>query len=166
MKNTKFVSGILAVVAIAFLTTMGSCKKDDDDDNNGGSGTSVSKAGLLTSGGWIATSFEVTFPAPIGTIDQYAMMDACEKDDILYFNSDKTILDDEGATKCDPSDPQSMSGGTWELTDNDTKLAINDDGDIFDLDIISLTADVMSIEITEYDSSLMSDIVIKMSYRH
>ena len=50
-------------------------------------------------------------------------MDNCTKDDLVTFNANGTITDDEGPTKCDPDDPQTTTDGTWTLTDN-TKLTI------------------------------------------
>ncbi|MGB0391683.1 MAG: lipocalin family protein [Salibacteraceae bacterium] len=163
MKN-KHTSIFFAVIGIALLTALGSCKKDDD--NGGSDGTSVSKAGLLTSSGWVTTSIEATFPDPIGTMDVFATFDDCEKDDIMIFKSDKSIVADEGATKCDPNDPQTESAGTWELTSNDTKLRIDDAGYVDEFDIITLTSSQMSIQITEYDSGLMADITYKMTLSH
>ena len=35
-------------------------------------------------------------------------------DDYLKFNADKTLVHDAGATKCDPTDPQTENG-TWSM---------------------------------------------------
>jgi hypothetical protein len=48
----------------------------------------------------------------------------CEKDDIYTFKSDSTGIVDEGATKCDPADPQTLPF-SWELTNNQTVLTSN-----------------------------------------
>jgi hypothetical protein len=165
MKTTKYVSALIAIFAIAFLSTLESCKKDDSTDS-GSSGTAVTKSGLLTTGSWVMTSMEVTFPAPIGAMDMFASMDDCEKDDLVIFNSDKTVTDDEGATKCDSTDPQTSTGGSWNLTSSDTKLAIEEDGESFEFDIVSLTSDALSLTVTQYDSSFQADITIKVAYKH
>lgn len=52
----------------------------------------------------------------------------CEIDDIMTFQSDQKISYDEGATKCDPSDPQTTTDGTWSF-DNATKMLTEQDAD-------------------------------------
>lgn len=165
MKNKKYFSTLLAVLAVGFLFSFQSCKKDDDGDAGGG-GTAVTKAGLLTSGGWILKSMEADFPAPIGTMDMYALMDECDKDDIMTFKSDKTTLGDEGATKCDPNDPQTTGTGTWELTSNDTQLEVTEDGETTVMTITSLTSDELLVEVTEYDSSIMANLTMRIGFKH
>jgi hypothetical protein len=164
MKTTKFITALMAIFAIAFLSTLESCTKDDD--NNGSGTVAVTKAGLLTSSGWIMKSMVATFPAPIGDMDLYAMEEECAKDDILLFKSDKTITGDEGAIKCDPADPQTTDEGTWELTSNDTKLVLTDDGEVTEFTITSLTSTELLMELTQYDSSFQAEITMKVGFKH
>ena len=163
MKTTKFITALMAIFAIAFLSTLESCTKDGD---SGSGAAAVTKAGLLSSSGWVMKSMVATFPAPVGDMDVYALEDACSKDDIINFNSNKTVTGDEGATKCDPADPQTTDDGTWELASNDTKLVLTEDGDVTEFTITSLTSSELLMELTEYDSSFQAEITIKVGFKH
>lgn len=98
-----------ALLMVLFVLTAVSCKKDKPREE------------LLTSGAWRATSISVAL-GPL-TVDAFAELEDCEKDDRMTFKSDKTVEIDEGATKCNPSDPQTYSLGAWSLSDNDNKLS-------------------------------------------
>ncbi|HRI61004.1 MAG TPA: lipocalin family protein [Saprospiraceae bacterium] len=54
-------------------------------------------------------------------------VDDCEADNCNTFKSDQTFVTDEGATKCDPNDPQSAIGA-WSISDDGKKLSISDAG--------------------------------------
>jgi hypothetical protein len=112
MKN---ISTIASLVIIALF----SCKKDKQ---------TKTKGELLTSGSWHVSAYTVD-PAMDwdgdGTDETnvYTVMEQCIKDDHTTFHTDGTGELDEGATKCDDSDPQSLSL-TWTLSQNDTKLTV------------------------------------------
>lgn len=97
-----------------------SCKKDDEQTT----------AELLThSDGWILVAATVSPPivdptTGISFTDIYATMDDCEKDDIVFLKSDGTYIQDEGAAKCDPSEPQTTTG-TWSLDADGKTLTID-----------------------------------------
>ena len=97
------------------LIALNACKKDDAKP--------ASKADLLTSGTWRLTA-AVTDMDGDGTFetDEYAALGTCFTDNIWTFNSNNSIAVDEGATKCDPSDPQ-VQTGSWQLTNNQTNLS-------------------------------------------
>ncbi|RYF98919.1 MAG: hypothetical protein EOO02_17970, partial [Chitinophagaceae bacterium] len=54
-------------------------------------------------------------PVPAGYLE------ACETDNLITFKVDGTGTIDEGANKCDPSDPQSV-GFSWTFKNNETIL--------------------------------------------
>jgi len=86
------------------------------------------------------------------TNDMFAMMEDCEKDDTNKFNTDKTVVTDEGATKCDSSNPQKTTS-TWSFNADETVLTITDDGDVITLSILELTDKVLKLKSTEtFDS--------------
>ncbi len=96
------------------------CKKSD---NGGGGGNTRSTT--LTNGKWLQTAqTSQTITNGVGGLvdDDFAGMSACEKDDYTIFNSSNLIIIDEGATKCDATDPQQYTVGQWTLLDSDTKL--------------------------------------------
>ena len=103
----------------ALLIALNSCKKDDAKP--------ASKADLLTSGTWRLTA-AVTDMDGDGTFetDEYAAFGTCFTDNIWTFNSNGSVAVDEGATKCDPSDPQ-VQTDTWQMTNNETNLSFAGD---------------------------------------
>ncbi len=114
MKFTLKTLLLLAVAAATFVA----CDSDNDDDK--------SPEEILTSVScWQQAKSELYNPATSQWEDQG--VDDCSKDDCTNFNSDKTLAFDEGATKCDPSDPQT-STGTWSLSSDGKTLTITQDG--------------------------------------
>lgn len=107
----------LFVLVAVMATLVSSCKKDDDNNsNNPSGGSSATKTEMITAKSWKVTGLTV------GGQDFYSQMDACDKDDLHTFKTDNTYIYDEGASKCDPSDPQVISTGTWKFTENETKI--------------------------------------------
>lgn len=129
-----------ALLMVLFVLTAVSCKKDKPREE------------LLTSGSWRASSISVTL-GPF-TVDGYADLEDCEKDDRLTFKSDKTVEIDEGPTKCDPAAPQTFSIGTWSLSDNDNKLTYG--GTTYD--ILELTENRLRLRGSISDSGLTGTI--------
>ena len=157
LKNTT-----LFLAAAATILSFGSCSKDDD---NNGDSNPVSKTTLLTTGGWVIYSnIEIQGP---NTYDIFASNNDCDKDDILIFNKNSSITFDEGATKCNPSDPQTYTQDTWALVSNDTKLSITlDNGGVELIDIITLTSTEMTLQVTYDDPNSDDDIITTVSLRH
>lgn len=115
-------------MGIAATLTFTSCKKDEE----------LSKTEMLTTGSWIQVG---------ATEDGQDVWDAdyedCEKDDITTFSSDGTFTIDEGATKCNPSDPQISDSGTWELSSDEKTITIKG----FPAEIITLTSADLVVKI-------------------
>lgn len=113
------------------------CKKDDDNV------TPVTAVDLLASGTWNIDTIGFDGDKN-GTIDEPVPggLQACELDNTLTFNRDSTTgVFDEGATKCDTSDPQTIDFG-YELKNGDS--VINFTGNLpgelkGDVNILTLT---------------------------
>jgi len=109
-----------AIAAICCaITCLLACKKDSE---------TKSKKDLLTTGSWHVSAYTVDPAIDFdgdGTDETnvYAVMDQCIKDDHTTFFENGTAELDEGATKCDPSDPQTMSL-TWSINQEETKLEV------------------------------------------
>lgn len=159
MKTTKLFGAFLLIFAAAFLSTLESCKDENSDDT-----TSVSKTGLLTSSAWTNSSMEIETNG--STTDMWMFLDDCDKDDKITFYTDKSIITDAGTLKCDPSEPQTETGGTWAFNANETKLEITDDGEVFMFDVITLSSSSLMIESTEFDSLLQQNVTYRMGYVH
>lgn len=139
----KILFGFLAATLICF----NSCKKDDGGGN-------TDKTAILTSGKWQLTAQSTlttknAVAQPIN--DEYADLDGCERDDFMQLRSDKNIIMDEGASKCDPTDPQIYTVGTWSLLANDTKLRQSNVMVTIDWDIEQLDDNTLKISTTSSD---------------
>ncbi len=114
------------------------------DDSTEPSPSSNSNTDLLTSSAWIMTAGKIEPPIVIfGTefSDLYATMEDCDRDDQTIFNADFTGSEDEGATKCDPDDPQSEAFN-WAWGANESQLVY----DSTTFDIKSLTTTELKLE--------------------
>jgi Lipocalin-like domain len=104
----------------------------------------VSNMTLITQAAWKYdtagigddSSGVIVAPPPPGVVKD------CEKDNIFYFNTNGTGTEDEGATKCDSTSPQTVAF-TWSFNGNQN--AINSSDSLFagiggSISITSLTA--------------------------
>lgn len=88
------------------------------------------------------------------TEDNISDFDSCDQDDFGVYNADGTMRGDEGPTKCDPSDPQTIDGGYWQLLENDTKLRLFNPNsawfpeDTVTADVLTLTDDLLQYHYT------------------
>jgi hypothetical protein len=125
------------VLATLGLAAVG-CSDDSED-------SAPSKTSLLTAKSWRPTAITV---GGTNFID-FLLPDPCDKDDFVTFKADKTAVYDEGADRCDPSDPQT-STGSWEFTNNEAKLKItppsgNSIVEVIEGDIITLNATTLTV---------------------
>ncbi len=131
MKNMKII--LWAFAATALL--LGSCKDDEKSNTE-----------LLVDHQWKITSI-TSDPAidwtgtGVFVTDVYSQYEACEKDDLTIFKSNGVVNYDQGATKCDPSDPQTTTG-TWAFSADEKILTL--DGESFD--IITLDESTLKVK--------------------
>ncbi len=112
--KTRFVNTLFI---LGTLSTFIQCQKDD---------TPVE---ILQNNKWQITSWIANPAVDVnGTklTELSGIIQACSKDDVVLFKSDKTIVSDEGATKCKPTDPQSEPGGKWDLSSDAKNLYLTD----------------------------------------
>lgn len=120
MKKTLFPT----MLALSLLTTVlfVSCAKDEPKK-------APTKTELLCSSPWIMTSLTVDPAVDLGNgiviTDYFTQVPACVKDNLNKYNSDGKGIYDEGASKCDPKDPQT-TGFTWLFSADETKLIENE----------------------------------------
>jgi hypothetical protein len=123
------------LVTVVGLASLSSCKKDDATT------PAPSKTDLLTAKSWKVTDVKVSGQSIYNT----PLFQACDKDNLVKFNPNKTATFDEGATKCDPTSVQSRPG-SWDLTSNETKLKVTDpDGDTVEGTIGTLTSTTLTV---------------------
>ncbi len=144
MKFNKF----LAIAMAATALTFSACSKDDKTEDP----APVDYSANLTGKDWRITGLLLVSPG--GTIDVFAAMDACEKDDLIEFLAAGSVTNKAGATKCDPTDPDTEPGGSWALLNNGSQLRLID-GDTTIATVKELTASNMQLEMTENDMGVI-----------
>ena len=107
MQKRMFSYALLILVSVAVIIA---CKKSSDNNN-----TTKTKTQLITSATWKFDN------AKVAGADISAFLDACDKDNTVTFTSNGSGTADEGATKCDAADPQSVPF-TWTFENNETTL--------------------------------------------
>ena len=108
-----------ALVLLLGSLCFGACGKDNDDDDKEKTNTEK-----ITLSAWKYDKAEADTdkngaadtPIPPGFIE------ACETNNTITFKTDNTGIIDEGATKCDPSDPQTATF-TWAFKTNETIIS-------------------------------------------
>jgi lipocalin-like protein len=90
------------------------CKKGDNDKTNT---EKISLAAWKYDKAEIDINKDGTGDLPVPD----SQIEPCEKDNLITFKADGTGTIDEGATKCDQSDPQSMPF-TWTFKTNETVI--------------------------------------------
>jgi hypothetical protein len=162
----KFATKI-AALAISGLILVAACKKKEDTTTT----VTKTKKENLQDGKWQITSMPVTYTytTPFGTQTQsynnYDSMMSCDKDDFTFFKSWGKVYMDQGATKCNTSDPQIDSTATWTLNSGDTKLTMPMDGMAMTFDVQTLTGTDLKLY-NNYDTSYtMSGITISINYK-
>jgi len=143
MKNLK----IFSIVALTTLVLF-ACKKEDKPS-----------ASQLLSRNWKQTDLILTVNGASQSV--FSQLDACSTDDIYQFKSDGTLTISEGATKCNPTDPDVYASGTWQFQSNNTKLALNDNANgqqVFNVESLSATDLVLS------DTTTISNVLTKGTF--
>lgn len=119
---------------------LGACSKKDDASP----APTPSRSELLTARPW-RLSAQTTTTTPSGgtptTTNDFAALSACERDNFFKFNTDKTLVVDEGPSKCSASAAQTSSF-TWDFNADQTKLLVTSPGKTTPEtdDIVELTA--------------------------
>lgn len=112
------------ILTIAVCFAFAACNKDKSDN------TGPTKTQLLTSGAWKYESggADINKDGSIDlTLETLGIIPPCTLDNSATFNADGTGINDEGATKCDPSLPQTTSFN-WSFANNETALNISGNG--------------------------------------
>ncbi|WP_303309444.1 hypothetical protein [Hymenobacter sp. BT730] len=132
-------------IALLLVGSFSACKKDNDDDKP------KSKTELLTAKNWrmSAETYSYVDGGRTVTEDAYVDYEPCAKDDFEKYNTDKTLVYDQGPTKCDDtaSDPQTQQVN-WDFNSDQSKLILSDPGSALSLsfDIVELTASTLKLQ--------------------
>ena len=140
---------LIIFLVVLISATIKSCKKSEDDNKP------KTKTELLTSGNWMYTSCIVS-PAydyygdgnPV--TDIYSIMKSCEKDDFETFKANGIWEYNQGATKCDQSDPQILISEPWSFIANETKVLVG----TTQCTILELTSTTLKLQYEFEDSGV------------
>ena len=121
MKRTTLVA---SVALLAFGTTFTACKKKKTQEDF-----------LKDPAGWVMNKVELNANNG-GWTDMTSQVPSCTLDDRIYFQDGGVLKTDEGATKCNASDPQTTTG-TWALVENNSKIVM--DQDTFNINALTET---------------------------
>jgi len=130
----KLVKPLFTVLLLGAVVFISSCDKDDEPKPK-------TKTELISAHPWKITKFKVTQ----GTASFEDAPEACQGDDTETFEADGDYKFDEGATKCDPDDPQSGTG-TWTFNSGETVLIISGGGLSLNYTILELTETTMRLK--------------------
>ena len=165
MKTKLQSAKLLIVLTFSFTVVFSACQKDKDDEPQ-------TKKELLTSSKWKITGCTVSPEMPIydenfniigSSAEMFDKMEACIKDDTFKYNMDLSVIFDEGASKCEESDSQTISA-TWDFKANETILSHNSDGYVTDYNILELTDNILRLQYPDsYDSQTYT---ITLTFNH
>lgn len=129
----------MAAFAMGSLLLTTACKKDDNKPSN---------TQLLTERPWKLTALTSDpaidwFGASVTNV--YAQLPACVKDDISVFKTNGIVNFDEGTSKCDPNDPQTVSG-LWTFNTDETILSVTQDGETESWKVLDLKSGSVKVE--------------------
>lgn len=100
---------------------------------------------LLQAGAWKMTAGVATNGAT--TVDFYTTtMQACEKDDLYTFKTDNSLSVSEGASKCNSTDPDTYTYGTYSVVGD--SLSLNDGTSTTSFKIVSIDASQLKLSNT------------------
>ena len=103
------------IFSLAIITLLISCQKEKDSD---------SKTSILTEKAWKFVKIESKTNNGAWT-DEVQFQPACVKDNEMLFKTNLSYVLSEGATKCDPFDPDIMDEARWSFLENETKIDID-----------------------------------------
>ncbi|MCU0443417.1 MAG: lipocalin family protein [Microscillaceae bacterium] len=104
------------------------CKKDNEEP----------PASIV--GKWKQTAGVIS-PALGGITDYFSDNEPCNKDDIYEFKSNNTYESTEGATRCDPNDPNLWDSGAYSLSSD--RKTLTWDGDNYN--VLELSSSTLRI---------------------
>lgn len=138
------------------LISLNACQKKD---NTGSTPQLSAKTQLLIKSNWILVDNETKVGSGGTWGSNYQGFYPCRKDDLLKFNSDNTGVADEGATKCNTTDPQSVPF-SWTFAESETKLTFQNS--TATIDVLSET----SLVITYTDNYFTPARYNRLTFRH
>jgi len=121
---------LLFILSVSLLF-LASCKKESGN----------SKTSLLTARPWKFAKVESKWNND-PWIDEVPSWPQCKKDDEIVFMKDHSYTLRNGATKCDPSDPDVFDVAQWYFLNDETKFEM--DGAISTIELLNESQFILS----------------------
>lgn len=139
-------------VCFLFLCAAFSCNKTSDPIPTATKTDNISASSWTYENAGIDNDRNGTIDVPLSSIAP-SLVQSCKIDNMLTFKKDNTGTVDEGATRCNVTDPQT-SAFNWNFADNETNLVVSNN--IFAL----LNGKSKILALTSTNFSLTRDTVI------
>ncbi len=156
--NTKMNTSIKGFIlfVLAGIITFGfiGCDKDDDE----------TPKSLLTGKQWNLTSWISTPPFEVeGQMisNIYTLLPVCSYDDYYVFNTDGSMIKDEGDIKCNEYQPQTISG-SWLINSNQTILKLTFENDETNYTISEISDNFLILKTEE----VIEDVIGSVTYEY
>lgn len=159
MFKFNFLKNGLLLAAVLVVLRSSSCKKDDDPT------PAKTKTQLLTQANWKLVKAEIRSSPTAAWSDYTAFLSACEKDNLTVFRANLTYENNEGATKCNPTDPQIVDSGTWAFLNNETQIQVTpaaDPPETLNLELL----DENTLIVNGVDNSTGSTLYTRATFGH
>ena len=111
-----------------------------------------SNTSKLTGKNFKMTAYTVS-PVYYGSTDFYALMTACQKDDLSRFETNGSYTIDAGSMKCNPSDPQTITG-SWIWKSGETILNVSRPSSSIDYEVLTNDGSVLKLQYTELTNAI------------
>lgn len=100
----------------------------------------------------------------LGETDLYAQLPDCKKDDFLNFEYESVLITDEGATKCNETDPQTVNS-YWHMSDGLTELRLYNDTTSTTYTVKNISRKNLELETTFEDETTGTSYTWRKSYK-
>jgi hypothetical protein len=146
------------IILILYTITFINCKKDNTTN------TPVTKTDVLSGGSsktWVISKVtqQTAGSQPVDVTSQVA---SCEKDNLYTYKSNGVYIQDEGATKCTNSQPQTITG-TFSFNADETELTVTNNlnpSSVGRVTVLELTTSNFNIRASE----LMSNGITRVNF--
>lgn len=157
MKLSKFTTAFMSIALLSSVLFLTNCKKDKKTEDPAPvtpvtpAPTPQTNTQKLSDKNFKIVAMTVNPGINDGTTivtDIYAQMDDCSKDDLTIFKTNGTVSFDEGAVRCNTSDPQTTTG-TWVWNSNETVLTVTEAGENTSFTIVTNDGTTLKATTTE-----------------
>ena len=145
MKKTFYLFAL--IIAATTSLVFDGCKKKDDDP--------PTKTELLTNKNWKVTALTSDPAVSINGVlvtNVFNQFNGCQKDDLFRFSTNGIYTFDEGGTKCNTNDPQTITG-TWAFNANQTIVSVTQGGNTTSYNLESLNETTMKANTVFFDGA-------------